>query len=475
MKRTLITGLVLGSALIAPSVAFGAITITDVSFEGGASTIFVDPGESFEANVYATLTEFSKWKGTQWGIHKTTVTTPYCFNSKNDKDRNDNNPNDGPFTQPITVTAPAQSGLYHLSVVGDEKNKCGNPLGPVFTKMYSVWVGQDTGAPVISPHSDMAFDITSGSGVLVDYTNPTATDDFDSVVTVTCTPPSGSFFPVGHTVVTCTATDSTGNEAIPVTFTVSVLLLDTTPPVIESHEDVEATTTDGAGTQVTYTPPTATDDTDGSVAVECVPASGSLFPLGTTAVTCTAQDTAGNEATPVEFVVTVTFVPTPFVMASQPDDSTLCAPVWRDCYTGGSAELTIDLGSGSGLGEGTILNVTIAKDENSPFVSNPWLISILCYTDSAHTITCPDWIQPNVHNSSQTHIIVEQATSTTDNKYWTAYFTDPSKESNFDGSHPVEFNPAYYYDLVINDNGWDIGAYGSASEPYWVLTGMTTP
>jgi hypothetical protein len=47
---------------------------------------------------------------------------------------------------------------------------------------------------------------------------------------------------------------------------------------------------------VTYVTPTATDNCPG-VTVACVPASGSVFPLGTTTVTCTATDASGNTAT----------------------------------------------------------------------------------------------------------------------------------------------------------------------------------
>ena len=164
--------------------------------------------------------------------------------------------------------------------------------------------------------------------------------------------------------------------------------------------------------------------------------------------------------------------PAPFVMASQSDESFLCAPDWRDCYTGGGPEKIINLGQGSGLGNGTIQSVTIAKDETSPFVSQPWIIYLRCYVDAGYTQACPDWLAPNNWNAHQTFVVGEIATSTTDNKHWTAYFTDPSHEQNFDGSFPVRFNAAYYYRLIINDNGWNIGAYGTATEPYWVLTGV---
>jgi hypothetical protein len=80
---------------------------------------------------------------------------------------------------------------------------------------------------------------------------------------------------------------------------------DTTPPAfsgVPGAITVEADTPDGA--IVAYLAPTAADDQDGPVAVECSPASGSLFPVATTLVTCSASDLAGNHAA-VTFTVTV--------------------------------------------------------------------------------------------------------------------------------------------------------------------------
>jgi hypothetical protein len=48
---------------------------------------------------------------------------------------------------------------------------------------------------------------------------------------------------------------------------------------------------------VTYTTPTATDLVDTSVTVTCAAASGSTFNAGSTSVTCSATDHAGNTST----------------------------------------------------------------------------------------------------------------------------------------------------------------------------------
>jgi mono/diheme cytochrome c family protein len=61
----------------------------------------------------------------------------------------------------------------------------------------------------------------------VSYT-PCFTDDCDPNLTIVCVPPSGSSFPVGTTRVSCTATDSAGNQA---QYCFNVIVTSATPPV----------------------------------------------------------------------------------------------------------------------------------------------------------------------------------------------------------------------------------------------------
>lgn len=81
------------------------------------------------------------------------------------------------------------------------------------------------------------------------------------------------------------------------------VVTDSTPPVITAPSSVTADATSAAGATVAYSV-SATDETDGAVAATCTPASGSAFAIGTTTVTCSATDAAGNAAA-VSFTVTV--------------------------------------------------------------------------------------------------------------------------------------------------------------------------
>jgi HYR domain len=75
---------------------------------------------------------------------------------------------------------------------------------------------------------------------------------------------------------------------------------------VPANITVNATSSQGA--TVTYTPPTATDESGDNPgpSVNCNPASGSIFPIGTTKVTCTASDSDDlNSPVSQSFTVTV--------------------------------------------------------------------------------------------------------------------------------------------------------------------------
>ncbi len=160
----------------------------------------------------------------------------------------------------------------------------------------------DTTPPAIDVPDPITAEATSASGADVSFA-VSATDLVSGNVPVDCPPPSGSTFPLGTTTVECSASDAAGNSA-DASFDVTVV--DTTPPAIDPMADilgVEATGPDGA--VVHYTAPATSDIVDGSGVATCLPASGSTFALGTTGVTCTAADAAGNAASPVTFDVQV--------------------------------------------------------------------------------------------------------------------------------------------------------------------------
>ena len=151
---------------------------------------------------------------------------------------------------------------------------------------------------------------------MVTYGLPTASDNC-AIATVVNNPPSGSMFPVGTTTVVSTATDTAGNSSSS-SFTVTVK--DSEKPTIGTNANIVQGTDPGqCGAVVKYGLPAATDNC-AVVSVVNNPPSGSVFPVGTTTVTSTATDAAGNFITS-SFTVTVKDIEAPKIVA--PADFTI--------------------------------------------------------------------------------------------------------------------------------------------------------
>ena len=80
----------------------------------------------------------------------------------------------------------------------------------------------DHEAPELTVPADITVECQAAGGTNVDF-EVSATENLDAEPKVECDASSGDSFPLGDTVVTCTAVDSAGNEADVCTFTVSVV------------------------------------------------------------------------------------------------------------------------------------------------------------------------------------------------------------------------------------------------------------
>ena len=163
-------------------------------------------------------------------------------------------------------------------------DKAGNTAHGTFSVVV-----QDKTVPVVTVPADMTVEATGAGGAAVTFT-ASASDAVDGFLTPTCTPSSGSTFAFGSTKVTCSATDKGGNAGT-ATFTVTVQ--DKTPPTVTVPTDMTVDATAPGGAAVTFTA-SALDAVDGASTPSCSPASSSTFPVGTSKVTCSATDKAGN-------------------------------------------------------------------------------------------------------------------------------------------------------------------------------------
>jgi hypothetical protein len=181
------------------------------------------------------------------------------------------------------------------------------------TGSFHVTVHGSQPPPTLNLPADFTVEATSSAGATVTY-NATSNGS------VACNPASGTTFPIAVTTVQCTATGPGGTT----TGSFKVTVADTKPPVVTVPGTLTAEATSSAGAVVVYTA-SALDKVDGNVAVSCAPPAGSTFPLGTTAVQCTATDSHGNTGTG-SFTVIVQDTTKPNIVKIVADPTVLWPP-----------------------------------------------------------------------------------------------------------------------------------------------------
>lgn len=210
----------------------------------------------------------------------------------------------------VVLRAPTTAGMHSFTVAWSRSfapagNNDLNAFSRAPSVNFTMRVLANT-APTLTVPASFPVEGDTTGGWTADWSDVSATDPEDTPdPTPSCSPAAGTVLSLGTTHVTCSVTDSAGasdSDAFDVTVT------DTTDPLLSGvPADVTVTTGDPAGRSVTFADPTATDVVDAAPGVACSPASGSLFGVGTTTVTCTASDASGNSSSGT-FDVTVRFV-----------------------------------------------------------------------------------------------------------------------------------------------------------------------
>jgi len=186
--------------------------------------------------------------------------------------------------------------------------------GGLYDGCYFDVTVEDTEPPVINCPGDMAVPTDPGEcGAIVTYA-PFATDNC-SVVFLTVSPPSGSFFEAGTSEVEVVAVDGSGNSD---TCRFEVSVTDTEPPQIACPEDITVYNDSGSYGAVVMFETVATDNCPG-MQLLVDPPSGSLFETGITEVVLAAVDAHGNVDT-CRFIVEV--------LLDDPDGDGI--PGWED-------------------------------------------------------------------------------------------------------------------------------------------------
>ncbi len=179
--------------------------------------------------------------------------------------------------------------------------ECSHPSGGLFSLGFTTVTCQatDSGGTSVGSFAAMVLDLTPPVITLSDTeivsTDPvvtftaTAVDLVDGNVPVVCSPPSGSTFGNGVTIVTCTATDARSNSR---SAQIKVTVVGAGVPLLVLPDTIVAEATSPAGAVVTYEATALGGET-----VTCNPASGSTFALNApqpTVVTCSATNSFGT-------------------------------------------------------------------------------------------------------------------------------------------------------------------------------------
>jgi hypothetical protein len=155
-------------------------------------------------------------------------------------------------------------------------------------------VNIDKTAPALVLPANITAEATSASGAVVSY-SATASDGIDGPVTINCSAPSGSTFPLGSTNVQCTANDTSGNIA---NGGFSVQVVDTTAPSLVAPAALSAPPDINCQAAIPdVLPQVNASDLVGPVSLQQSPAAGVPVSAGSHSITVTATDAAGNSNT----------------------------------------------------------------------------------------------------------------------------------------------------------------------------------
>jgi hypothetical protein len=215
-----------------------------------------------------------------------------------------NAPGDTHFDGVVVNCLPASGVTFPIGVTTVNCSAT-DPHGNTVSTTFPVTVLASAGPVLLNVPAGVQTGAPGPSGAVVTYQSPTAADQVDGLLPVTCNPPSGSLFPVGMTTVACSSTDHANPPNVTLaTFPVEVTFAGS-PTITVPNPGPVVDATKATGAIVTYAA-SAKDAVGNPIPVTCTPASGTLFPLGLTTVNCTARDAAGNQAA-ASFVALVRF------------------------------------------------------------------------------------------------------------------------------------------------------------------------
>lgn len=368
----------------------------------------------------------------------------------------------GPTTPFIIAT---QSGTYTVTATG--LNGCSVTSLPV-----SVFIGDNT-APVITAPLNVTVTPNLGCEAIGVTLGTPVTSDNCGVASVTNNAPA--IYPIGTTTVTWTVTDGSGNVS---TATQLVTVVDQTAPTAFAPANVTVASNNFCeATGVDLGLPIVTDNCTNNLTISNN--APSTYPLGTTIVTWTITDAAGNITT-VDQSVTVTDETAPVVLLANTtvilDTDGFAAVAFEDLDNGSSdncgiasvviSQSTFDC---SNVGN-NLVSVTITDNsgnQSSAQVMITVIASDACGGSNWAGPSVPDAFTPNGNNFNDTWVIpglegYNTKEMTVYSRYGTLVHYSEKYNNDWDGTLLNTGTPVpdgtYYYILNL-DGGKQLNGY----------------
>ena len=314
--------------------------------------------------------------------------------------------------------------------------------GNTTTASFNVTVSDTEDPMFVSAPADITISSTATTcDAPATWAAPVVDDNCTALPTLTSTHSSGDVFPVGTTAVTYTVLDAAGNSQ---THTFNVTVEDNTAPVIASTSDITVSvdanscTSNNPGVMV----PLASDNCDANVTV-VGSRSDALnindpYPTGTTVITWTAVDVAGNNATALTQNVTVIDTIAPYITSQLADtfyvDENSCVfylEAWRDSLAysdncGGSPTITSSRPANLFLNKGShVISYTLSDANGNSRTYNhhveivdtisPWLLNmpanVLAYAGASSCGTTVSWTPPTASDNCVGFVLTGSAQS----------------------------------------------------------------
>jgi len=235
----------------------------------------------------------------------------------------------------------------------------------------------------------------------------------------TCNVPSGSQVTIGQTAVTCNATDSSGNTGY---CGFDITVQDREAPVLfcQSTAGVFNTSTSQATGLLSFTLPTAGDNSGQAVTVTCNPSVGARVPIGSHNITCTATDTSG-QMSQCSFAGAVvdrqapTFPSCPISRQGKSSSSMLndiSIPMATD-NDGNAPDVSCqpDMSTSFELGTTAVACTAVDAASNAATCN----FNAVIVDDEAPVLQCPDAISVPTASSAVSAIVTWSAATATDN------------------------------------------------------------